>query len=174
MIEILKQSLWDQFGASIRMLENAIEMQPDDRWHADKLFFYNAYHCVVMLDCYLTIPPKDFAAQLPFKFASPEEIPPGVIGDMVPLRIYEKHELLSYLQYAKEKCRLLISKLTEKSIENERYVEEIDADDAMNYPIIEILFYNMRHVQHHAAQLNMLLRNSIDQSPGWVFRVDDK
>lgn len=60
MIEVLKQSLRDQFGASIRMLENAIEMQPDERWHTDKTFFYNAYHCVLMLDYYLTVPPKVF------------------------------------------------------------------------------------------------------------------
>lgn len=32
----------------------------------------------------------------------------------------------------------------------------------------ELLLYNMRHVQHHAAQLNMLLRQATDSAPRWV------
>jgi uncharacterized damage-inducible protein DinB len=32
----------------------------------------------------------------------------------------------------------------------------------------ELLLYNMRHVQHHAAQLNMRLRQTIDSAPDWV------
>ena len=32
----------------------------------------------------------------------------------------------------------------------------------------ELLLYNMRHVQHHAAQLNMLLRQTTDSAPDWV------
>jgi len=32
----------------------------------------------------------------------------------------------------------------------------------------ELLLYNMRHVQHHAAQLNLILRQKVDSAPGWV------
>ena len=32
----------------------------------------------------------------------------------------------------------------------------------------ELLLYNMRHVQHHAAQLNMRLRQATDSAPLWV------
>jgi uncharacterized damage-inducible protein DinB len=32
----------------------------------------------------------------------------------------------------------------------------------------ELLLYNMRHVQHHAAQLNMLLRQAGAPQPDWV------
>src|SRR6266550_3531979 len=32
----------------------------------------------------------------------------------------------------------------------------------------ELLLYNMRHVQHHAAQLNMRLRQETDSAPKWV------
>ena len=32
----------------------------------------------------------------------------------------------------------------------------------------ELLLYNMRHVQHHAAQLNMRLRQATDSAPDWV------
>jgi len=32
----------------------------------------------------------------------------------------------------------------------------------------ELLLYNMRHVQHHAGQLNLMLRQETDSAPGWV------
>jgi uncharacterized damage-inducible protein DinB len=44
----------------------------------------------------------------------------------------------------------------------------------MSYNVIEILLYNMRHVQHHAAQLNLLLRQVINDAPGWVYQAEDK
>jgi hypothetical protein len=33
------------------------------------------------------------------------------------------------------------------------------------------LLYNLRHVQHHAAQLNLILRQAVDSAPGWVGRA---
>ena len=42
MIIGLKESLWKQFGASIDMLKNAIELWPEENWLTDKKFFYNA------------------------------------------------------------------------------------------------------------------------------------
>ena len=37
----------------------------------------------------------------------------------------------------------------------------------------ELLLHSMRHVQHHAAQLNLILRQSIDSAPRWVSRAKD-
>ena len=45
---------------------------------------------------------------------------------------------------------------------SERFKEGDEPND-MDYPILEILLYNMRHTQHHAAQLNMMLRQDTDQ-----------
>ena len=34
---------------------------------------------------------------------------------------------------------------------------------------MELLLYNMRHVQHHTAQLNLILRQVTNSAaPGWV------
>ena len=35
-------------------------------------------------------------------------------------------------------------------------------------PRAEVVIYNLRHVQHHVAQLNLLLRQRIDSAPQWV------
>jgi uncharacterized damage-inducible protein DinB len=37
----------------------------------------------------------------------------------------------------------------------------------------EMLLYNLRHVQHHAAQLNLLLRQQTGGAPGWVSEAAD-
>jgi hypothetical protein len=170
MINLLKESLWRQFGASIDMPKKAIELWPEDYWNTDKKFFYMAYHTLVFLDYYLTIPVKDFPSSLPFTFTDAANIPVDAIDDLIPNRIYTKEELLNYLQSNREKCRKFISTLTEEKL-NERFIENFE--DGMNYSALEILLYNMRHVQHHAAQLNMMLRQRINNAPRWVARAKD-
>jgi len=50
----------------------------------------------------------------------------------------------------------------------------INESGTMSYPVIEILLYNMRHVQHHTAQLNLLLRQEINEAPEWIYEAADK
>lgn len=155
-----KVSLWKQFGASIDMLENAINMCPADFWDTEKKFWYNAYHCLFWLDYFLTLEPSTFLPPKPFTLS--EFDPSGVM----PERTYTKEELLSYLHASREKCHQLIKGLTAEEIVNQRWINEY-----RNYSVFEILLYNMRHVQHHAAQLNMLLRQEINEAPKWVWQT---
>lgn len=152
----IKESIWRQFGASIDMLENAIKLCPNNFWDTDKKFWYNSYHCLFWLDYYLTLKPDNFSPPSPFTLS--EFDPTGAMPD----RTYHKDELLSYLQYSRNKCYDLVSNMTDE-MANSRWI-----NDSKNYSIIEILMYNMRHVQHHAAQLNLLLRQEINNAPKWV------
>jgi hypothetical protein len=154
------ESLWKQFGASIDMLENAITMCPDAHWDNEKQFWYNAYHCLFWLDYFLTLEPSKFLPPKPFTLS--EFDPSGT----KPERAYSKAELLSYLQTSRQKCHRLIASLNDELL-NQRWVNEY-----RNYSVFEILLYNMRHVQHHAAQLNMLLRQEINHAPKWVWQTD--
>ena len=169
MITAVKESLWKQFGGSIDMLKNAITMWPEEQWLANKKFFYIAYHCLVFLDYYLTIPPpQSFSSPLPFTETEPA--PADAVDDALRDRIYSKKELLDYLEASREKCRKLMAGLTENKLQ-ERWIEVIGNK---NYSILELLLYNMRHVQHHAAQLNLLLRQEIDDAPRWVRHAADE
>ena len=47
-------------------------------------------------------------------------------------------------------------------------IAERCAFDWLDLSIAELLLYNMRHVQHHAAQLNTLLRQHGTDAPRWV------
>ena len=175
MINELKESLWKQFGASIDMLKNAILLWPEEYWNTDKRFFYVAYHCLIFLDYYLSIPPKNYCPQLPFAIADPVEIPEEAVDDIIPDRIYSKKELLDYLQASRLKCRELIEGLTEEKLK-QRWIEkpdELSAHCTLNYNVLEILLYNLRHVQHHAAQLNLLLRQKINKASDWVSQAED-
>ena len=179
MLDNLKQSLWKHFGASIDMLANAILLWPEEYWDTNKKFFYNAYHCLVFLDYYLTIPPKDYSSQLPFTLTEPGEIPKDAIDDVVPDRIYSKKELLDYLQSSRENCKKVIAGLTEEKL-NERWINgagnmylALSASGALDYSVLDILLYNMKHVQHHAAQLNLFLRQAINNAPEYISKAKD-
>ena len=172
MIELVKQSLWKQFGASIDMLKNAIIMYPEELWYTDKKFFYNAYHCLIFLDYYLSVPSKPFSSPLPFTHTDYEHRPVEAIDDAIPNSIYSKSEMIAYLEQTRGKCYDLIQSLTEEK-SAERWIEDVESG-AMNYAVLELLLYNMRHVQHHAAQLNLYLRDKINNAPDWVSRAKEE
>jgi hypothetical protein len=162
MLNIAKEGIWNQFGASIDMLENAINACPEVHWATDSKFWYHAFHCLFFTDYYLSLEPKTFSPPEPFTESEFE--------DKMPECVYTKDELLTYSQFCRDKCRHLISGLTEDAF-NARWINQ---SGTMDYSVFEILLYNMRHVQHHAAQLNLILRQTIDDAPDWVSRASDK
>jgi DinB superfamily len=162
MTETTREILWLQFGASIDMLENAIVACPDDVWGDQfefSAFWYITYHTLFYLDYYASESPDGFAPPAPYTLS--EFDPAGVFPD----RVYLKAEMLDYLEFAREKVRLLIFGLTPETMAL-RFVNEY-----RNYSRLEILLYNMRHVQHHAAQLNLLIRQHGSDAPNWVSRT---
>jgi hypothetical protein len=167
----LKEILWNQFGASIDMLINAVSSCPDDYFQTHKRFYYIAFHSTIFLDYYLTIPPSDFSPSLSFTQTELNDRTLEAIDDLIPDKIYSKQEIVEYLKRSREKCKKIIYALTDEIL-NERFVEGNEPND-MDYPILEILLYNLRHTQHHTAQLNMLLRQDIDKHMEWSFRVGD-
>jgi hypothetical protein len=169
MISEIKESIWNQFGASIDMLHNAIERWPAEQWDTKKRPLYISYHTLIFLEYYLTIPPKNFSPALPYTVNDDWKQIEGAVDDLIPSKDYTKKELLSYLAACRVKCFKLIASLNDKNL-NDRW---IDDSGRRNYSIVEILLYNMRHVQHHAAQLNMMLRQEINDSPKWVSRAKE-
>lgn len=154
-----KTILWQQFGATIDMLENALIACPDELWNAQSQFWYMGYHTLFYLDCYLSDAPDNFLPPAPFTLS---ELDPA---DPMPDSVYSKEQLLSYLEFSRQKCHDLIAGLTAEKAAK-RFVNEY-----RNYGILEILLYNMRHVQHHVAQLNLLLRQVTNDAPKWVSRA---
>lgn len=167
MISDYKNAVWLQFGAAIDMLDNTINACPEELW--DKKndltdafaarwyeYWYLAFHTLFWLDYYLSESREDFAPPAPFGL---EELDPQ---GAFPPRVYTKDELCGYLAHNREKCRTRIASLTEESaLKRFRFGK-------MHMSMYELLLYNMRHVQHHAAQLNLILRQFAGQSQGWI------
>lgn len=163
--------VWNQFGASIDMLINVVSNCPNNFFEQNPRFYYIAFHSTIFLDYYLTIPPSNFLPLLAFTQKEDKDRPKESIDDLIPDKVYSKQEVVDYLIKSREKCRQLIDSLTEEKL-SERFKEGDEPND-MDYPILEILLYNMRHTQHHTAQLNMLLRQDVEKHMGWSFRAGD-
>lgn len=132
------------------MIENAIRACPDSLWSRPSEkpawkkndvvgFWYVVYHTLFFLDYHLTPSPNEFAPPSPFNL---DEMDPA---GLLPARPYTKDELLKYLEHCRTKMRGL--------------TDGIDAGT---------LLYAMRHVQHHAGQLNLLLRQHTGSAPRYV------
>jgi hypothetical protein len=157
-----KVEVWRQFGAAIAMLENAMLACPDELWgdrSQQPEFWYVAYHTLFFLDFYLSGSPGGFTPPAPFTLG--ELDPAGVL----PERVYAKAELLVYLAHGREKCRTTIAALTDDESRKRCGFERPDVS------VAELHLYNMRHVQHHAAQLNLLLRQKTGSAPRWVAKA---
>jgi hypothetical protein len=166
----LKTGLWQQFGATIDMLDNALRACPDELWRnrlweglhpagPDSEFWYLAYHTLFWLDLYLSGGVDGFAPPPPFTL---DELDPA---GLFPERPYTHAELQAYLAHCRQKCRTVIESLT-----------EADAHRMCRFAwnelsFFELLLYNLRHVQEHAAQLNLLLGQRLGSAPGWVAKA---
>ncbi|MCB9082538.1 MAG: DinB family protein [Lewinellaceae bacterium] len=85
--------------------------------------------------------------------------------------MYTQQEIGDYLSTIRIKCKKLIDSLTEEKL-SERFTEGTEPED-MDYPILEITLYNLRHTQHHVAQLNLLIRQDLNQHMEWAFRAEE-
>ena len=157
--------LWQQFGAAIDMLENALLACPEKLW-GDRSqkpeFWYTVYHTLFWFDLYLSDSVEGFAPPAPFNL---DELDPR---GLIPERVYTKDELHTYLEYGRQKCRARIEALTDEKTRQRFRFEWMDVSFA------ELLLYNLRHVQHHVAQLNLMLRQATDSAPGWVAKAKSK
>lgn len=155
----IKASLWHQFGAAIDMLDNAIVACPEDVWSergVEPEFWYLAYHTMFWLDYYLSESLADFAPPAPFGL---EEMDPAGV---LPPRVYTQAELRAYLAHGRRKCRTRIEGLTDETA-RVRFRQRW-----MDFSAVELLLYNLRHVQHGAGQLNLILRQRVNDAPRWA------
>lgn len=167
MNDLVKISLWQQFGAAIDFLAASIAACPDHLWQAAlwqtpakpaefAQFWYVSYHTLFWLDLYLTGAEEGFVPPAPFALI--EQTPDGPL----PERVYTQAELLAYLAGCRARCQSTIEALSD---------ETAAARCVFGWgqcSFLELLLYNLRHVQGHAAQLNMLLGQNGVTVRDWV------
>jgi DinB superfamily len=161
----IKTALWSHFGASLDMLEQAITACPEEVWGKDfafQEFWYISYHTLFWLDVYLSDGLEDFKPPAPFDLS--ELDPTGAF----PERVYTKRDLLEYLHYSRQNAKQRIATLTREK------AQQFCIYGNNKGTVFDILLDNMRHVQHHSAQLYLLLRQKTNSAPNWVTRTKEE
>jgi hypothetical protein len=161
-----KISLWKQFGAAIDMLDDAITLCPDHLWTAvlwkdtDDArygqFWFIAYHTLFWLDLFLTGDMEGFIPPPPFK------------RGVLPEQPYPKAQIQSYLAACRQKCQATIEAMTAEKAQQRCIFEW------MQPSFFELQLYSLRHVQEHAAQLNLLLGQHEVSGLDWIASARDK
>jgi hypothetical protein len=156
----LKTSIWQQFGAAIDTLEDAINLCPDALWTTviwDDTedprygqFWFVAYHAVFWIDLYLHGYYESFKPPAPF------------IRGKLPEKPYSKDEVLSYLKTCRQKCQNILEGLTDEQ------AHQVYTFEWMELNFLELQLYSMRHVQEHAAQLNLVLGQKGVTGQDWI------
>jgi hypothetical protein len=160
---IWSEAVRQQFGAAIDMLENALLACPEELWgdrSREPQYWYLVYHTLFWLDFYLSDSPEGFAPPAPFTL---DEMDPA---GLMPERVYTKEEMRAYLEHGRRKCMAVMEALNEeKAARRFRY-------NWMDFSTVELHLHNLRHVQHGAAQLNLILRQRTNSAPNWVARMN--
>lgn len=169
--------LWETFvrrqlGASMDMLEAAMRSCPDELWTGDvwddpdapglAAFWYLAYHALFWLDCHLSGGTAE-GCRPPAPFGLEELDPAGVL----PPRVYTRDELADYLAHCRRKCAERVASLTAEELGRRCRV----GSGELAYG--ELLVYTMRHVQEHAAQLNVFLGQRTGTAARWTGTTPD-
>lgn len=177
MKEMFRECLWKNFAASIDMLKEVINICPSEFWQSDKKFFYRVYHTIIFLDYYLTYPVTNFKPMLSYTILPESELPLEAIDDVIPDQHFSQQEMILYLNEIREKCKKLILNSEDKVL-GEQWIENSAIDlhglcpsIVENYTVLEILFYNFRHLQHHLGQLNFMLRTNTNRATDWISHI---
>jgi DinB superfamily len=171
--------LWNQFGAAIDTLDNAIAACPASLW-TERLwpnpppahfpeqfseFWYVSFHAVVWLDLYLSGRREE-------EFAPPARFAQGELDsrEAVPAQPYAVQDVRGYLASVRAKCHTTLIELTDEQAQ--RLVSYPWAE-GRRVSYLELQFYTLRHVQEHAAQLFLFLgqHGVPDSDLQWVSRA---
>jgi hypothetical protein len=168
--QTLKRTLLSQYRASLAMFRAAIEQCPDALWYdatPTNAFWQVAYHTVFFARVYLLPGEAAFRPwpghqqDVQYDDAIPGPADPDSQLPLIP-RPYSKDEVLA--------CCAECEKTLSQS------VDALDLDSPTSgfnhYPMskLEHQLVNLRHIQHHAAQLADRLRAHGDIGIRWVGR----
>jgi hypothetical protein len=168
MSDLLRPALKNQYHAALAMLREAVQRCPDELWYSEvplNAFWQVAYHTLFFAHLYLEDTDASFRpwAQHQRAVQHPDGIPgppdPTSALPLIPTP-YSRDQVLAYWS----ECDAMV----------DRAVDAMDLQRQESgfswYPIskLEHQFVNIRHIQHHVAQLADRLRTSQNIGIDWV------
>jgi hypothetical protein len=164
----LEPILKSQYHAALAMLRDAVEQCPDDLWTAPghvSAFWQVAYHTIFFTHLYLHRDDKSFEPwpghQRNVQQQDGLTRPPDPASTLPVLpNPYTKAEVLAYWQVCDDFVDAAVDALDLVAPECGFWWYKVSK--------LEHQLINLRHAQHHAAQLADRLRAATDQHVKWV------
>ncbi len=160
----IKSVIKSQYHASIEMLKSAIVQCPDKLWVDDKFenqFWHIAYHAIFYTHLYIYQIEGNFIpwdkAKENYNFMGPLPWPPFERPQIE--EPYTIDEVLEYLEFFQ--CQI-DERIDEINLETESGFSWIPLNK------LELQFYNIRHLQSHAGELNERLNAETDFGVEWM------
>lgn len=163
-----------QFAAAIQMTRSAVQDCPDELWDdrsEGSPFWHLAYHALYFADLYLSDDEESFRP--PAWHVDKSHLLPGDYEDFAgiittPESVHTRERLLDYADHCLAKSQETFARLTD-----ERALERCGFW-WYELNVGEFLLNNLRHVQHHAGQLSLLLRRRADVGVDWLGTRDNR
>lgn len=155
MLEVFNKLIANQYEAALCTLNACVDACPDTAWNGPVVnlkFCQVVFHTLFYADYYLGVSEEPFRQQAFHRqhaavFGEYEELQPAA-----PINLYEKPWIKVYLQYCREKAVEVARSETAESLAAPSGFPRKPFTRAEGH------VYNIRHIQHHAAQLSMRLR----------------
>lgn len=168
MLDTVKILLVNQYEAALSMLKACVDRCPDTAWNApvaNYRFSQVVFHTLYFTDLYLgredeaSFRGQPFHLRLAPLFA---DLPANLEPFEVPApRSYDRPPLLTYLEFCRRKVIEIMATETEETLSA---LEGFGRD----FSRAELHVYNIRHINHHAAQLGLRLRLDTGEGIKWV------
>jgi hypothetical protein len=165
MLRTFQELIASQFEAAFCTLNACIDRCPQAAWNSpvgNHKFCQVAFHALFYADFYLGPNEESFRQQAFHRdhqhfFRDYEEF-----EDHAPRLLYDKASVKNYLEHCRRKASATIAAETAESL-------AARADFPRRaFSRAELHVYNMRHIQHHAAQLSLRLRIDAQEDIPWI------
>jgi hypothetical protein len=165
MLESFKELIARQYEAAFCTLNVCIDRCPDANWNlpvANLKFCQVAFHTLFFADYYLGTSPaalrlQKFHPNNAHVFRDYEEL-----EDRRQQLLYERADVKRYLAHCRNKAREVIGEETADVLAARCGFPPKTVSRA------ELHVYNLRHLQHHAAQLSLRLRLDAEVDVPWI------
>lgn len=170
MLDTLKTSIVDQYEAALSMLKACVEKSPATVWNgpvATYKFWQVVFHTLFFTDLYLGPDEESFRRQpfhlqhAPF-FVDYNADHEPFEGRAPRQELYDRASLLTYLEFCRRKASEVMGGETEDTLTGP------SGFSYRKFSRAELHLYNIRHIQHHTAQLSLRLRLDTNEGVEWV------
>lgn len=165
MLDTLKEVITKQFEAALSTLSACIDECPEAAWNApvaNLAFCQVAFHTLFYADCYLGQNVESLREQTFHRDHKPFFRDYEELQDREQKQLYEKASIDTYMEFCRNKVSEVIAVETADTLTARCGIDWLPLSRT------ELHIYNIRHIQHHAAQLSLRLRLDAHTNIPWI------